>query len=706
MSLLGVEVVLVSYVGIRLYEKYYASQKITILDNPIQKTDASVEIIKKPSKPFKVVVDDNEREKHLHYVQASGVSLGFAGLTLFSPVFYFPMVLSFTYASVPYLRLVENSLFKKKKIDGYVLYGVADFMALGLGQNIAASFAMGLHHFAHFVIANAKKDSKQSIINIFAKQPNKIWVLRNDVEVEINLAEVKTGDVVVIHSGDLVPVDGVITKGNAVVDQHTLTGESQPVEKTEGDNVYASTQIMGGQLHIQVSTSGNETTAAKIAEILNHSIDSKTHAQLKGEQWADSWNLPVLGLALASMPLLGPVGTAVILNGHIAQSIRVVAPLSTLNYLNIAAHKGILIKDGHALENLYNIDTFLFDKTGTLTSEEPEVGGIVIFQEDYTEKDILYYAAAAECKLQHPIARAIINRAMAMDINLPEINDMDYILGYGVTVQIEGKLIQVGSHRFIIKEEVSLPDNYHEKMQHANALGHSLVMLAIDKQLVGMLEMHAAVRSEVRTLLTMLRQHGAKQLIIVSGDRQPPTEKLANTLGMDTYFYDILPQDKAEIVKKLQAEGRKVCFIGDGVNDTLAMKQADISISLQGATSVATDTAQIVLMDGSLSRLPELITISQELKQNLHNSWLYNIVPGALTVICAYTLRIDIITAVLLNQGGLALGIINAMLPLRQINEKEKQQLTNSPTTVAQSEKIQQQPSLQHQNEVVPTPVS
>jgi len=146
---------------------------------------------------------------------------------------------------------------------------------------------------------------------------------------------------------------------------------------------------------------------------------------------------------------------------------------------------------------------------------------------------------------------------------------------------------------------------------------------------------------------------------------------------MDDYFYDVLPQNKAEIVEKLQAEGRSVCFVGDGVNDTIAMKKANISISLSGATSVATDTAQIVLMDASLKRLPELLDLSLELNHNLHNSWLFNIVPGTLTILCAFALRIDIIVALLLSQGGLGLGVVNAMLPLRQISEKERLQLQN-----------------------------
>ncbi len=662
MFLLGVEVVFISYAGTRLYEKFRA-KKITQKNKRIGQKKNLIEIEK--------VIEDGELEKNLHYIKASGLSVGLAGLVTINPIFLPAMLVTFTYSTIPYLRVIEKSIVEKKKVDGYVLYGIADMMTLGLGHLVTASVAVGLVHSAHFVISNAEKNSKKSLVNIFAKQPNHVWLLKDGHEIETALEDVHKGDIVVVNTGDIIPVDGTITLGMAAIDQHALTGESQPAEKTVGDMVFAATQLMSGQIQIKVKTAGGDTTVAKITEILNNSIDFKTNSQLKGEQWADNWNLPVLGLAFAAMPFLGAVGTVVILNGHIAQNIRIVAPLSTLNYLNIASHRGILVKDGRVLEDLPDIDTFLFDKTGTLTSEEPEVGRILVFKEGYSERDILSYAAAAECKLKHPIARAILNRATAEDISIPQVDDSNYSIGYGIAVHIDNKLIQVGSHRFMDKENIVLPANLDEQMQQAYDEGHSLIMLAIDKQFAGILEMHAAVRPEVPALLANLRKCGVKHLAIVSGDHRQPTQKLAETLGMDAYFYDVLPQNKAEIVEKLQAKGRKVCFIGDGVNDTIAMKKANISISLSGATSVATDTAQIILMDGSLNNLNELFKIAFDLDANLQNGWLFNIIPGTLTIFSAFAFNIHIITALLLSQGGLGMGVINAMLPLRQISKTD-----------------------------------
>jgi heavy metal translocating P-type ATPase len=673
MFLLGLESVFISYAGTRLYEKF--GKKTA------EKTDETVSAQEDVDKPLMAsevseISEAGEREKDLHYMKISGLAIGFSALSYVNPVFLVPMLVCISYATIPYLRLIEDSLVEQKKIDGYVLYGIADMMTLGLGNIITASIGVSLVHAAKFVISDAEKNSKQSVINIFAKQPNTVWLLINEVEIETPLDKVVRGDIVVVNTGDIIPVDGIIIKGMASVDQHSLTGESQPAEKIAGDVVFAATQIMSGRILIQVETSGNETTAAKISDILSHTIDFKTNSQLKGEQWADQWNVPVMILAFASMPWLGPVGTVVILNGHIAQNIRVVAPLSTLNYLNLAAHKGILVKDGRVLEDLSTIDTFLFDKTGTLTSEEPEVGKVWIYLAGYSENDILRYAAAAEAKLKHPIARAILNRANAAGIILPEVDDSNYIMGYGITVHIDNKLIQVGSRRFMEKEGIALPEKLDEQMQDAYDSGHSLIMIAIDKQVAGILEMHASIRPEVIALLANLRTHGVSHLAIVSGDHRQPTQKLAEKLGMDDYFYDVLPQNKAAIVEKLQAEGRKVCFIGDGVNDTIAMKTANISISLSGATSVATDTAQIILMDGSLKNLNELLTIAHNLDKNLQNGWIFNIVPGTATIVSAFAFNITIFTSLVLSMGGLALGMINAMLPLREINKDEKEMVS------------------------------
>ncbi len=669
-------VVLVIYGALRTREKYREKYEESIKSRPIkllrESSDELQYIPLEQRSLTDALASDKEKHQDLHYIKASIVSVGLSILR----GFYAPVTIlsigMFTYIAVPYLRQIETSLLKNKKVDGYVLYGIADFMTLGLNRYATASFGICLVHTAKFIVSNAQDKSKKMLIDVFAQQPSQIWIIKDGAEVEIPLEDLHEDDTVVVTTGEVIPADGTVIHGVAMVDQRALTGESQPAEKEIGSLVFASTVLITGHIHVKVGKSGQETTIAKIGKILNNSVNYKTDSQLRGEKWADSWNLPVLGLAFLSWPILGPAGTVVILNGHIAQIIRIVAPLGTLNHLNIASHKGILIKTGHVLEEFSQIDTIIFDKTGTLTSEQPKVGRIILAPgSHYKEGQILAWAAAAERKLAHPIAHAIIEKADQCDLLLPEIADSEFHIGYGITVKIDGHVVRVGSQRFMEVENIVIPELLQAELVNSHEDGHSIIMVAIDGQVAGALEMHATVRPEVKKLIHNLRRRGIKHLAIVSGDHQNPTRKLAEELDMDDYFYDVLPENKAKIVESLKSQNRSVCFIGDGVNDAIAMKTADISISLSGATSIATDVADIVLMDGTLNHLPDLFDISDSLEKNLQNSLIINIIPGMTTIACAFLFRIDILVSMLISQVGLLVGVGNAMLPLKQLNAEE-----------------------------------
>ncbi len=363
---------------------------------------------------------------------------------------------------------------------------------------------------------------------------------------------------------------------------------------------------------------------------------------------------------------VGPIGATAALNTTFGYRIKMSGPLGTLNYLNLASHHSILIKDGRSLELLTGIDTILFDKTGTLTQEQPEVGKIVIC-DGYEADDILAYAAAAERKLAHPIAKAIVQKAKASNLSLPEIEDSNYQIGYGITVSIKNRVIKVGSLRFMTMEGMIIPETIEKAMAHSHAQGHSLVMVAINNQIEGAIEIQPALRPEIKSIISGLRQRGIKYLAIVSGDHKQPTKKLAEELGMDNYFYDILPENKAKIVEKLQQEGQSVCFIGDGVNDAVAMKKANVSISIRGATSIATDLAQVVFMDGSLSHLCKLFDIANGLDSQLRKSLIISLIPLPINLIGIFFLHFSLLSTIVINQMSFWSGMGDAMRPLQKI---------------------------------------
>lgn len=316
------------------------------------------------------------------------------------------------------------------------------------------------------------------------------------------------------------------------------------------------------------------------------------------------------------------------------------------------------------------IDTVLFDKTGTLTRERPEVGDIVTAH-GHKPEEVLLFAAAAERKFHHPIALAILHKAEELGLELPATDETEYKVGYGISVGVDGHLIRVGSRRFMEMEGIVIPDAIEKKLDAVHEDGDTMVMVAIDDHLGGALELRAALRPEVKDIIQGLRQRGIKHLAIISGDHEAPTKKLAEELGMDRYFAQVLPADKADYVEKLQAEGRKVCFVGDGINDSIALKKANVSISLRGATTIATDTAHIVFLEQGLGKLCELRDIARNLDHNIRRSWGMILVPNAACVVGVFTMGFGVGFSVLTNNVAAIGALINGVLPMREVAKLE-----------------------------------
>jgi len=670
--LLDVGVVFAAYIGVKLAKKYRKKPKTKY--QPKTKNHKIATRLVKPSLNLPqrpLFLNKAEMQSPQHYLKMSIVSMSLAAMRSVFPQISLVSLSLFTYTALPFGQQAEKSVVKDHKIDGHVLYFIANMMMLSLGYYFTAALSVGLFHLSNIIIAKTQDHSKKMLLDVFGQQPHKVWILKDNIEIEISLEALELNEIVVINAGEVVPVDGIITNGMATIDQHVLTGEAQPTEKIIGDHVFASTVVITGKIFVKVEKSGQDTTVAKIDKILNQTSDFKSNLQLKGEKWADTAILPLLIIGGLSWPILGPAGMVVILSSHISSSIRTVGPLGTMNYLTIASHNGILIKDGRVLESLNEVDTVLFDKTGTLTGELPEVGRIIQCDGE-TEATILTYAATAEQKLKHPIAKAILTKAKQANLVLPNLDDSKYQMGYGIMVTLGDKIIRVGSARFMTTENIVIPPKIEQAMTEAHHEGHSIVMVAVNQHLIGAIEIQATVRPEVKNIINGLRERGIKHIAIVSGDHQQPTQKLAKSLGIESYFYDILPENKADIVEQLQQAGQSVCFVGDGINDAIAMKKANVSISLQGATTIATDVAQIVLMDGSLSHLDTVFDISTELNKNLRNSLIINLVPKTVIFTGAF-MNLGILTAVTLSGSSFLVAVGNAMFPLKQVyHEKHK----------------------------------
>ena len=589
--------------------------------------------------------------------------------------FVFPPLLPisaalFAYTTIPTFRGAYNVIVKERRLGVDFLDAVVVLGCLATLQIFPGAMLAWCLSAARSLVRRTEDNSKKLLLGVFGKQPRYAWLVKDDLEFETSLDRLEKGDIVAVHTGEVVPVDGVIVDGMAMIDQQALTGESTPAEKGVGDRVFASTVMVAGKVHVAVEKSGSETATARIAQVLNDSAGYKLASQHKGEQLADKVVIPTLGLGGLALATLGPPGAIAVINSDLGTGIRIAAPLAMLSTLALCAQKGILVKDGRALDLLCEVDTVLFDKTGTLTRERPEVGRVVAAN-GFDPLQILCFAAAAEQRFHHPIALAILQKAAEEGLDLPATDATQYKVGYGITVGIDGHRVRVGSRRFIESEGVPLTLDVEDVLDEVHREGNTAVMVAVDNALGGALELRASVRPEVGSIVHGLRERGIKHIAIISGDHDAPTRRLAEELGMDRYFAQVLPTDKADYVERLQKEGRKVCFVGDGINDAIALKKANVSISLRGATSIATDTAHVVFMEQSLGKLCELCDLARDLNRNVRNSWTMILGLNLGCIAGVFTLGFGIGMSVITNNVAGMAALANALLPMRKVAQIE-----------------------------------
>jgi Cu2+-exporting ATPase len=612
-------------------------------------------------------IDEKSPRKRLNdrNMTVSLVSMGIAGA---GNLFYPPLALlslpGIAYITQYAILEAFRSLIHDKKLTVDSLSALMKVLLAVNGYFFFASFSVFMFSLNRKLLDKISDDSKKNIIDVFKQQPTTVWVVCEGVEREIPFDDLTSGDTVIVSGGGTIPVDGVITEGSASVDQHILTGESQPAEKLQGDEVFALTLVLSGKIHIQARETGQQTTAAQIASILNNTISTKTDVQLWSKEVSDRSVLPTFALGTLAFPFIGSMGALGLVNSHFKYRASIASAIGVLNYLDRASHQGILIKDGHTFELLQDVDTIVFDKTGTLTEEQPTVAAIHAVA-DVTEQEVLRLAAAAESKQTHPIAKAILDKAAQEALQLPDIEDAAYKLGYGLTVGIEGAVVRVGSVRFLTEEGIEIPDTIRTAQAHSHDQGSPMVVVAQNDAVIGAIELGATIRPETHEIIQKLVEKcGIQSTYIISGDHEAPTRRLAEELGIDHYFAEVLPEQKATLVAQLQSEGKNVCYIGDGINDAIALQQANVSISIRGASTVATDSAQIILMGKTLTQLPYLFQMGKHFKGHMKGIVAVVMIPSIVAAGGAlFFPQLALIQSFIFPQVGLLAGITAAMHP-------------------------------------------
>jgi len=589
-------------------------------------------------------------------------TFGLAWTASVYPLAIIPTLAGMVHNSRFTFRSAYEHLITKRKVNVDVANAVIISVFVITGHLVLANVPLVMSAIRRRVVGKVKDDSSDALTAAFHHRTQSIRVLRGGPRTVIASDDLKVGDVMILNAGETIPADGDVVAGAASVDQHVLTGESQPVEVEAGAEVFSMTTLLAGSLHIRVARSGSETIAAQIGDILAGTVHAKTRRQLRSEQLVDQAMLPVMALAAVSLPLIGPSSALALLNAPPRDNLTIAGAIAVLNYLNLLSREGILVKDGRVLEMIDEVDTLVFDKTGTLTEEQPTVGRILGLG-GRSPAEVLGYAALAEQHQTHPIARAISERAAAAGLRIEQATHNEVVLGYGLIARLDDMSILVGSERFMKKQGVPLPSARLPFCEACHGQGHSMIFVALNDALCGVIELRPTLRSEIPEVCRDLRARD-KTLVILSGDHDAPTRQLAARLGIETYYAEALPSDKAAIVDQLQQDGRRVCFVGDGINDAIALKKAHVSVSVRGAATAATDTAQVVLMNADLGRIARLFDLAGEASSTLDLTYTSVVLPSLTGALGALFFGLGFVPAVFLNQLGLGAGLGVATKPL------------------------------------------
>jgi Cu2+-exporting ATPase len=444
------------------------------------------------------------------------------------------------------------------------------------------------------------------------------------------MEEIQAGDHVAVHAGEVIAIAGTIVAGRAWIDMQALTGETQPVAVGEGDEVAVSSLVRGGEIILRAALSGVESRAQNLEEVLRRTRDFKDQLTLRGEAWSDAAAMPIMGVSALTWLAAGLTPATALLFSAPMNSGRATLALQTSTHLRWAADHGILVKDGRALEELPRVDTILFDKTGTLTEHTPEVAAVLAFG-DVDEARLLALAAAAEGHVNHPVADAIRGQALAMGVAIPPVGEIAYDLGAGVRASVAGLSLHLGSLGYMRSLAIESPTLLTRRI--AAHPQHTYILLAINGELAGAIELRAKIRGEAAGVLEALRQLGKGRLAIVSGDTRLACAGIGEALGMDEIHAEINPDGKAALIRELQRQGRRVCFVGDGLNDAVAMKQANVSICMSDGANLTGNVAHIQLTGEGLAALPGAFRFGMDLQRRLGITLKYWIAFGGINTL-------------------------------------------------------------------------
>jgi Cu2+-exporting ATPase len=553
-----------------------------------------------------------------------------------------------------------------------------DLLALSLsgwqGKLLTPAMMITLHKLGDVIREQTARSTEVRTANLLDAIGRFAWVKYGDQPPQqIESDRVQVGDTVIVYPGEQIPVDGTVIQGEAIIDQKSLTGESMPVVRRVGQQVFASTLVQSGQLYLQADRVGQHTRAAASIELLQKAPVYDTRMANYAEKMADRLILP--SLLLASIVLLTtrePAKAAAILTLDFVTGIRVSIPTALLGALNHTTRHGVLVRSGRTLELLADVDTIVFDKTGTLTQGTISVAGVKTVEGSLPPETILRLAAAAEQRLNHPVAEAIVQYVQQQNLAIPTRQEWGYEVGLGVRAQVEDWDVLVGSERFLHQVGVDWGTWMSEaEDSHQSSIYVACAALGNDNaghRFQGAIQYTDPLRCESYHLLQTLQQLHGIEVHLLTGDNAQRASQVARELGIpnERVYADAFPEQKAQVVRDLHRSGRTVAFVGDGLNDSVALAYADVSVSFEQGSDIARETADVVLMNNNLLDLLEAIAIARETRTLIDQNTTLVVAPNLLALGLATTVGLNPLVATAIHNGSAIAAGMNSLRPLVQ----------------------------------------
>lgn len=562
---------------------------------------------------------------------------------------------------------------KVKVISIDVLVSIAAIGALFIQNYEESAIVTFLFLFGHYLEQRTLNQTRSAIKELTDMAPESALVQTEDGEFEeVDVDDVDEGDVLLVKTGAKVPVDGTVLTGEGHINEASITGESVPVTKTEGSEVFAGTILENGTIQIWADKVGEDTTFGKIIELVEEAQDSKSEAERFIDRFSKWYTPTVLVLAFIIWAMTQNVELAItILVLGCPGALVIGVPVSNVAGIGNGARNGVLLKGSEVINDFSKVDTIVFDKTGTLTVGNPEVAETEVYG-DNVEK-AYSYLASVETESDHPLAKAVLQHTGTVE--LFPVEDTDVVKGGGIVAQVDGHCIAVGNVALMERENVQLSKKAQKDVKQFEKNGNSLVLTAVDGELKILMGIRDQIRPGVKQDLQELKNLGVKDLVVLSGDNQGTVDRVARELNLTEAHGHMLPEDKAAYIEKLQQKGHTVAFVGDGVNDSPSLALADIGIAMGSGTDVAIETSDVVLMNSNFSNLPHALGLVKATANNMKQNIVISV--GVVLVLLTsvfFSEWMNMSIGMLVHEGSILVVIFNGMRLMKYKLKGRKEQ--------------------------------